>query len=58
MFNKIRFYWFTCTDKQTVSKPRLEEPVIVSLVDMDVATEDQLYITRIVQEDNEPGSNP
>lgn len=48
----------TSTDEKPVSKPGLEESILVSFVDVHVTTEDDFHITRIVQEDQETGTDP
>lgn len=48
----------TGTNEEAVSEPRLEEPVLISLVDVNMAAEDQLHVARVVQEHQKPGPNP
>lgn len=48
----------TGTDEKAISKPGLEEPVFFCFVDMNVAAKNKLDIPRVIQEHEEPGSNP
>jgi hypothetical protein len=48
----------SCADEETVAKPWLEEPVLGSLVNVDVAAQDQLDVVGMSQENEEPGSCP
>lgn len=48
----------TRTDQQSLSKPRLEEPVLRRLVDMHVTVEDDFDIVRLSQEDNQLSAEP
>lgn len=48
----------TSTDKKTISKPGLEESVVVSFVNENVAAENQFDVPGVVQEHHQSGANP
>lgn len=49
---------FTSADEKSVSEPRLEESVFISLVNVHMTAQDKLHVTRVIQEHQESGPNP
>ena len=45
-------------DEEAVSEPGLEESVLLGLVNVDVAGEDDLNVTGVNQEDDQLGADP
>lgn len=48
----------TTADQQTIAEPRLEEAILVGLLDVNAAVEDQLDVQRIGQKDDQLGPDP
>lgn len=48
----------TSTDKESIAKPRLEESIVLSLIDVNVAAQDEFDVTGVIQKDHKTRSNP